>query len=177
MWWGSQLESVRRGRWSCRMIGEAGPPVPCSELAAGLFSNFETELAVGRCPVLLTSFTGQYMIALDCAARSGAPCSVSCVERSDRSEGPVRPVAVQNDDDPTNARPGGTPSGQVRASLNAMETRRTACRGWKSRVKRKSKEIKDVFLIDSIVFSSISRDPLYLYSREDLLRKKSCLQI
>ena len=30
---------------------------------------------------------------------------------------PVRPVAVQNDDDSTNARPGGTPSGQARVGL------------------------------------------------------------
>jgi len=30
---------------------------------------------------------------------------------------PVRPVTVQNDDDPTNARPGGTPSGQARVGL------------------------------------------------------------
>ena len=56
------------------------------------------------------------------------------MERSDWSEGPVRPVAVHNGDDPTNARPGGTPSGQARvglpwlgwparASSNAMETR------------------------------------------------------
>ena len=40
-----------------------------------------------------------------------------CMERSDRSGRPVRPVAVQNDDDPTNARSGGTPSGQARVGL------------------------------------------------------------
>ena len=66
---------------------------------------------------VLTPFTGQHKIALGRAARGGAPCSTSCVERSDRSEGPVRPVAVQNDDDPTNARPGGTPSGQACVGL------------------------------------------------------------
>ena len=64
---------------------------------------------------MLTPFTGQHMIALGRAARGGVPCSTSCVERSDRSDGPVRPVAVQNSDDPTNARPGGTPSGRARA--------------------------------------------------------------
>ena len=63
------------------------------------------------------AFSGQHTNALDRAVRGGAPCSASCVERSDRSEGPVRPVAVQNGDDPTNARPGGTPSGQARVGL------------------------------------------------------------
>jgi len=66
---------------------------------------------------LLTPFIDQHMNALDCATRGGAPCSASCVERSDRSEGPVKPVAVQNGDDPTNARPGGTPSGQTHVGL------------------------------------------------------------
>ena len=67
--------------------------------------------------LLLTTFTGQHTIALGRAARGEAPCSTSCVERSDRSGGPVRPVAVQNGDDPTNACPGGTPSGQARVGL------------------------------------------------------------
>jgi len=66
---------------------------------------------------VLTPFTGQHTIALGRAARGGAPCSTSCVEWSDRSEGPVRPVAVQNGDDPTNAHPGGTPSGQACVGL------------------------------------------------------------
>ena len=63
------------------------------------------------------AFSGQHTNALDRAVRGGAPCSASCVERSDRSEGPVRPVAVQNGDVPTNARPGGTPSGQACVEL------------------------------------------------------------
>ena len=43
--------------------------------------------------------------------QGGAPCSTSYVGRSDWLSGPVRPVAVHNGDDPTKARPGGTPSG------------------------------------------------------------------
>ena len=35
---------------------------------------------------MLTPFTGQHTIALGCATRGGAPCSTSCVERSDRSD-------------------------------------------------------------------------------------------
>ena len=66
---------------------------------------------------MLTPFSSQHMNVLDRAARGGAPCSASCVERSEWSEGPVRPVAVQNDDDPTNARPEGTPSGLARVGL------------------------------------------------------------
>ena len=66
---------------------------------------------------IVDAFSGQHTNALDGAVQRGAPCSTSCVERSDRSEGPVRPVAVQNGDDPTNARPGGTPSGQARVGL------------------------------------------------------------
>ena len=63
------------------------------------------------------AFSGQHTNALDRAVRGGAPCSASCMERSDRSEGPVRPVAMQNGDDPTNAHPGGTPSRQARVGL------------------------------------------------------------
>ena len=66
---------------------------------------------------MLTPFSSQHMNVLDRAARGGAPCSASCVERSDRSKGPVRPVVVQNDDDPTNARLGGTPFGQAHVGL------------------------------------------------------------
>ena len=62
-------------------------------------------------------FSDQHTNALDRAVRGEVPCSASCVERSNRSEGPVRPVAVQNGDDPTNASPGGTPSGQARVGL------------------------------------------------------------
>ena len=54
---------------------------------------------------------GQHTNALDRAARERARCSSSCVERSDRSKGPVRPVAGENRRRPTNANPGGTPSG------------------------------------------------------------------
>ena len=53
-----------------------------------------------------------YLNVLDRTARGGAPCSASSVEWSDRSEGSVRPVAVQNGDDPTNASPGGTRRGK-----------------------------------------------------------------
>ena len=66
---------------------------------------------------MLTPFTGQHTIALGRATQGGAPCSTSRVERSDRSEGPVKPVAVQNGDDPTNARPGGT--GACRVALGS----------------------------------------------------------
>ena len=66
---------------------------------------------------MLTPFSSQHMNVLDRTVRGGAPCSASCVERSDRSEGPVRPVVVQNDDDPTNARPEGTPLGLARVGL------------------------------------------------------------
>ena len=82
---------------------------------------FREHHVIGRSPAvpsqiccLLTSFMGQHMITLGRATRGGAPCSTSCVERSDWSG---RPVAVQNGDDPTNARPGGTPSGQARVGL------------------------------------------------------------
>ena len=68
--------------------------------------------------LVLTPFTGQHTNTLDRAARGGGSrASGVSVERLDRSERPVRPVAVQNDDDPTNARPGGTPSGQARVGL------------------------------------------------------------
>ena len=67
--------------------------------------------------LVLTSFTDQHTNTLDRATRGEAHCSTSCVERSDRLSGPVRPVAVQNDDDPTNVHPGGTPSGQARVGL------------------------------------------------------------
>ena len=63
---------------------------------------------------MLAPIRSQHTNTLDRAAQGGAPCSTSYVERSDRLEEPVRPVAVQNDDDPTNAHPGGTPSGQAR---------------------------------------------------------------
>ena len=43
--------------------------------------------------ILLTHFTDQHTNALDRAARGRARCSSFCVERSDRSKGPVRPVA------------------------------------------------------------------------------------
>ena len=62
-------------------------------------------------------FSGQHTNALDRATRGGAPCSTSYAERSDRSEEPVRPVAVQNGDNPTNAHPGGIPLGQARVGL------------------------------------------------------------
>ena len=62
-------------------------------------------------------FSGQHTNALDRATRGGAPCSACYVERSDRSEEPIRPVAVQNGDDPTNAHPGGTPLGQAHVGL------------------------------------------------------------
>ena len=72
------------------------------------------------------------------------------MERSDRSEEPVRPVTVQNGDDPTNAHPGGTPSGQAlsngrpaRASSNAMEMREEEhIEIEKVRVKKKRKDDK-----------------------------------
>ena len=54
---------------------------------------------------------GQYTNALDRAARERAQCSSPCMERSDRSKEPVRPVAGENRRRPTNANPGGTPSG------------------------------------------------------------------
>ena len=90
------------------------------------------------------------------------------MERSDRSEGPFRPVAVQNGDDPTNARPGGNPSGQarvglprlgrpVRASSNAMETREEQ---YIEIGKEKVKKIKR-FVFD-LLDTLIGRDPLYL---------------
>jgi hypothetical protein len=54
---------------------------------------------------------GQHTNALDRAVRERARCSSLCVERSDRSKGPVRPIAGDNRRRPTNANPGGTPSG------------------------------------------------------------------
>jgi hypothetical protein len=69
------------------------------------------EVQASPSEVTVDAFSGQHTNVLDHAAQGGAPCSTSCVERSDRSEEPVRPVAVQNGDDPTNAHPGGTPSG------------------------------------------------------------------
>ena len=68
-------------------------------------------------PICVDAFSGQYTNALDRAARGGAPCSASCIGWPDRSEKLVRPVAVQNDDDPTNAHPEGTLSGQARVGL------------------------------------------------------------
>ena len=47
-------------------------------------------VSLARFVPLLTPFTGQRAIALGRATRGGAPYSTSCVERSDRSEGPVR---------------------------------------------------------------------------------------
>src|SRR6185503_635637 len=46
---------------------------------------------------------GQYTNALDRAVRERTRCSSPCVERSDRSKGPVRPVTVENRRRPTNA--------------------------------------------------------------------------
>ena len=54
---------------------------------------------------------GQHMNALDRAVQERARCISPYVERSDRSKGPVRPVADEKRRRPTNANPGGTPSG------------------------------------------------------------------
>ena len=72
--------------------------VPCGSLGTGdplyLYTdesdstrNFEPRFGAG----LLTPFTSQHTIALGRAARGGAPCSTSCVERSDWS--PCRTVS------------------------------------------------------------------------------------
>jgi len=55
---------------------------------------------------------GQHTNTLDRAARERARCSSLCVERSDRSKEPVRPVAGENRRRPTNANPGGTRQGR-----------------------------------------------------------------
>ena len=63
------------------------------------------------------TFTDQHTNALGRAARGGAQCSSSYVERSDRSKGPVGPVAGVNRRRPMNARSRGTPSGQAHVRL------------------------------------------------------------
>jgi len=61
--------------------------------------------------VIVDANLGQHTNALDRAAQERARCSSPCVERSDRSKEPVRPVAGENRRRPTNTNPGGTPSG------------------------------------------------------------------
>ena len=49
----------------------------------------------------------QHTTHFEHAARGGARCSASCVDRSDRFKGAVRPVAAEQiDDEPTNVSPG-----------------------------------------------------------------------
>jgi len=104
---------------------------------------------------MLTFFSDQHTNALDRATREETPYSASCVERSDRSEESVRPVAVQNDDDQTNAHSGGTRRDKrtqgcfrlgrpTRTSSNAMETEEQPHVEFeKDRVREKVKTIKN----------------------------------
>jgi len=67
---------------------------------------------------MLVPIQGQHMIALASAARSDAPCSAaaptgqtSMVDQSDQI------LSGQPDEDPTNTRQGGIPSGQAHLGL------------------------------------------------------------
>jgi len=66
---------------------------------------------------MLTSIRGQHTIALECAARSDAPCSASARSGQTGLVAGQTCFAGEPDEDPTNARPGGTPSGQVHLGL------------------------------------------------------------
>ena len=73
------------------------------------YAKTETPLSPAESPKYVDTFYGP---THDRARSRDARSSLQHLPR-----GAVRPVAVHNGDDPTNARPGGTPSGQARVGL------------------------------------------------------------
>ena len=66
---------------------------------------------------VLTPIRGQHTITLERAARSDASCSASTRSGQTGLVAGQTGFAGEPDEDPTNARPGGTPSGQAHLGL------------------------------------------------------------
>ena len=61
--------------------------------------------------VIVDAFYGSTHERIGSCGTRKSSMQLSCMERSDRSKGPVRPVAGENRRRPTNTNSGGTPSG------------------------------------------------------------------
>ena len=96
---------------------------------------------------MLTPIRGQHTIALERVARCDAPCSASARSGQTGLVAGQTGFAGEPDEDPTNARPGGTRQGKhtlgcprlgrpARAPPHAMETRDEQHIGLEEKVKR-----------------------------------------